>query len=146
MENFIAILESQLARLGSIDTEFDNLTMIAIMIGTLKNIDELERLLISVSVIKGADHVWRQLSTSFDEKTKQLQKTSSTREQHDGMAHGRLAEISCRPLSKEKDSSKKKIGWHYCNKKRNVAKKYLTKKKYECRQPQSCGGDQKSGK
>lgn len=52
----IAILESQYAQLASINTEFDDSTKIAIMIGTLENIDELESLATFVFVMKEADY------------------------------------------------------------------------------------------
>lgn len=55
MGNYDTILKFQFGRLASMDTEFDDSTIILIIIGTLKIIDVFERLVSSVSVVKEVD-------------------------------------------------------------------------------------------
>lgn len=81
MGSFISMLESQFAWPVSVDTKFYYLTKITIITGTLNNIDEFEPLVTSESVMKKADHLWKQMFTLFIEKAIRLQETSSKREQ-----------------------------------------------------------------
>lgn len=84
MENNIARMESEVARLASMDTESDDSTKIDVMIRTLKNIDEFERLDNSESVIKKPDQLLGQLSTLFIEEANRLRDKCNKREKHQG--------------------------------------------------------------
>lgn len=53
MGDHVAVLESHLGRLASMNTEFDGSTTLFIMISTLKECNEFERLITSVEIMKG---------------------------------------------------------------------------------------------
>lgn len=56
------------------NTKFDDSTEIAVMVGTLKNIDKFVPLIISTTVMKEGDHLWWQASTWFIKEVKGLRK------------------------------------------------------------------------
>lgn len=107
------------------NTVFHDSRKIPTIIVALKIIDEVEHLLIPVSVMKEADHLWRQVFTLFLEKAKRLQEKSNTKEQHQRMAHGNLAKPSRKPFIKRNDSSKSNIRCYYCYKNGHIAKECL---------------------
>lgn len=71
MAYHVAVMESQLPRLASMDTEIYDSTKLGIITSTPGNHSKLKSSITSVGVMKGDDQTWRQVSSLFIEEAKQ---------------------------------------------------------------------------
>lgn len=103
-------------------TEFDDSTKLAILMGTLKNIDEFDPLVTSESVMKKDDQIWRQVATLFVEEAKCLGDNTGDKVFQQETKNGHLAQLSRKMTLKQNYPVKGNVRCYYCNRKGHIAK------------------------
>lgn len=94
---------------------------------TLKEHDEFELLITSVSVIYREHHLWRQVSTLIIEKAQRLNENVGIRLQHHRNDTGKLAQVSRKPNTPRETQSAGSIRCFYYNKNGQNKRDYQTR-------------------
>lgn len=125
MGDYIAMLESQYARLAAKQTALDDTTKVAVMRTTLQEIPDYSPFITSISVMTEKDTTWIQVSALFVEEAKRLNSRRETTISQTTDYTERLAQTLYKFNSnnnKKRNNFPRQMTCYYCSAKRHRAK------------------------
>lgn len=125
MGDHVAVLESRFARLAAMRSELDDSMNVIVLITTLKDNNEYEPLITSISTMKEEEATWRQVSMLFTEEAKHLKRKTESNSLRRENGTAKLAQASHKfngNISARKYKMHHDIRCYYCDKRRHLAK------------------------